>query len=89
MANDITDGKDPLFVTPEAARYIKMSAPSLERWRGQGLGPDFCKMGGSVRYRKSALDQYIEECTRSAAQMRRAKRNAEAAEAAGSNLETF
>lgn len=55
---------DPLFDTPTSAVYLDTSVPSMERWRGQGVGPDWIKMNGSVRYRKSALDRYIEECTR-------------------------
>jgi predicted DNA-binding transcriptional regulator AlpA len=55
---------DPLLDTPVAAAYLGSSVPTLERHRRFGTGPDWVKMGGLVRYRKSALDSYIEECTR-------------------------
>jgi hypothetical protein len=77
MAN-IQLNTDPLLDTAGAAEYLQSSIPTLERHRRVGLGPDFTKMGGIVRYRKSALDRYIEESTRSAPNLRRARRNAEA-----------
>ncbi len=55
---------DPLFDTAQAASYLHSSEPSLERFRRIGVGPKFVKMGGIVRYRRSDLDAYIDECTR-------------------------
>jgi len=59
---------DPLFDTLSAAKYLcddnPPSLPTMERWRKLGVGPAWTKMGGLVRYRKSALDAYIEQCTR-------------------------
>jgi predicted DNA-binding transcriptional regulator AlpA len=54
---------DPLLTTPEAAKYTKISAPTLARWRYAGLGPDWSKLGAGVRYRKSALDLFVEIST--------------------------
>lgn len=61
---------DPLFNTAGAAKYLMSSAPTLERWRRNGVGPDFCKMGAAIRYRKSALDRFIEASTRSVVKAR-------------------
>jgi len=55
---------DPLFDTFDAAAYLGTSIPTLERWRRLGTGPDWVKMSGIVRYRKSCLDSHIDECTR-------------------------
>lgn len=55
---------NPLFDTAQAASYLHSSEPSLERFRRLGGGPKFVKMGGIVRYRRSDLDLYIDECTR-------------------------
>jgi predicted DNA-binding transcriptional regulator AlpA len=55
---------DPLFDTPQAAVYLHSSEPTLERNRRLGAGPRWVKMGGIVRYRRSDLDAYIEQCTR-------------------------
>lgn len=55
---------DTLFETPAAARYIGSSVPTLVRWRQIGEGPAFIKSGRAVKYRKSALDRYLDDCTR-------------------------
>lgn len=46
--------------TPEAARYVRLSKPTLERFRISGDGPAFLKLGGAVRYRKADLDEWLE-----------------------------
>lgn len=46
--------------TPEAARYVRLSKPTLERLRISGGGPVFLKLGGAVRYRKTDLDAWLE-----------------------------
>jgi hypothetical protein len=61
---DYRSNGDPLFDTSGAAEYLKSSIPTLERWRRVGEGPDFSKMCGLVRYRKSALDRFIDASTR-------------------------
>lgn len=46
--------------TPEAARYVRLSKPTLERFRITGGGPVFLKLGGAVRYQKHDLDAWLE-----------------------------
>ena len=58
---------DPAFDTPEAARYIGVEPGTLEVWRSTGrYDLPFEKIGRSVRYRKSALDRWRAERTRTA-----------------------
>ena len=38
---------------------------TLQRWRTEGLGPRFLKIGHTVRYTKAALDAYLASCERS------------------------
>jgi len=49
------------MTTIEAAAYLRMSRQFLEcaRWRGDGSGPPYLKVGKSVRYRRSALDVWM------------------------------
>jgi hypothetical protein len=61
MADKIINS-DPLFDTAAAAEYGGWSIPTLERWRRNATGPRFAKMCGMVRYRKSWLDEFIEDC---------------------------
>lgn len=46
--------------TEEAAAFLKVKPATLEQWRWNGKGPQFIKMGRSVRYRKFDLDAFIE-----------------------------
>lgn len=48
-----------ILTTPEAATYVRLGKPTLERFRISGAGPQFCKLGGAVRYRKTDLDEWL------------------------------
>jgi len=49
--------------TAEAARYLGISCPTLERFRLKGDGPKFAKLTpgkrGPVRYRRADLDAWV------------------------------
>lgn len=46
--------------TREAADYVRLGKPTMERFRISGEGPVYVKLGGAVRYRKNDLDSWIE-----------------------------
>ena len=46
--------------TKEAANYVRLGKPTLERFRISGGGPRYCKLGGAVRYRRADLDAWLE-----------------------------
>ena len=37
-----------------------VTCSTLKKWRSQGLGPAYAKIGGSVLYRPVDLDSYVE-----------------------------
>lgn len=49
-----------VFDTAHAAEYLKLAQGTLERFRVQGIGPKFMKLGRAVRYRQADLDQWME-----------------------------
>ncbi len=49
-----------LLTTVEAAQYVRLGKPTLERIRVKGEGPLYCKLGGAVRYRRADLDAWLE-----------------------------
>ena len=50
---------DPAFDTPAAAEYLDVAPTTLEIWRSTGrYDLEYEKIGGRVRYRKSALDRF-------------------------------
>ena len=49
----------PLLTQEEAARFLALSPKTLARWRWAGRGPEFVKLGSSVRYQPEALHEFI------------------------------
>jgi excisionase family DNA binding protein len=49
-----------IFTTIEAAQYVRLAKPTLERFRLTGTGPAYCKLGGAVRYRRCDLDEWLQ-----------------------------
>jgi hypothetical protein len=54
-----------LLSTKSAARYLSdpsypLAFRTLERWRLEGKGPKFVKVGRKVFYRRQDLDAYLE-----------------------------
>lgn len=41
--------------------FKPLSKMTLHRWRQQGIGPNFYRVGKSIRYKVSDLDQYIRQ----------------------------
>jgi predicted DNA-binding transcriptional regulator AlpA len=41
------------------SRYTGKSVKTLQNMRWRSEGPPYCKLGGSVRYRKSDVDAWI------------------------------
>jgi excisionase family DNA binding protein len=53
-----------LLTTQEAAEFLRLSVPTLERMRSLGTGPDFIRLGQGKRcriaYRRTDLDAFLE-----------------------------
>ena len=48
------------FLTPgEAAAWLRSKERTLERWRGQGTGPPFMRLGRRVFYRLEGLESWV------------------------------
>lgn len=43
----------------QASQYMQISEKTLTKWRIQGIGPRFVKIGGLIRYRKLAIDDFL------------------------------
>ena len=42
----------------ELSYRLGVSCRTLERWRWQGVGPKFIKIGGRVKYRLSDIEEF-------------------------------
>lgn len=55
---------DPLFTPPQAASYLEVTESTLSVWRCTGrYNIQFIKVGRLVRYKKSALDAFLDRRT--------------------------
>ena len=55
---------DPIYTADEATKILRVGSPrTLERWRSDGTGPAFVKIGLRVGYTESALDKFIKQNT--------------------------
>ena len=50
--------------TNDAARFLGLSHRTMEKWRLQGLGPGFLKVGRRVLYDLRDLEDYLASCRR-------------------------
>ena len=57
-----------LYTTREAAIYLALEPGTLENWRYKQRGPKPTPLpGGSIRYDKADLDEWVEAAKRGAA----------------------
>jgi predicted site-specific integrase-resolvase len=54
-----TNVPEPLITEGEAAGILRVSLTSLRRWRRQGNGPMYRKLGRTVRYRPNDLSDFV------------------------------
>ncbi|GHC61924.1 helix-turn-helix transcriptional regulator [Neogemmobacter tilapiae] len=57
--NEKYDRRDTnILLERELAARWKMSARTLQRWRAQGWGPSFIRIGGAIRYTLADVEDY-------------------------------
>jgi predicted DNA-binding transcriptional regulator AlpA len=59
-----TTTTDSLLTPEEAAKFLKVSTSYLAKSRVDGSGPEFVKIGRTVRYLESSLRKFIRARTR-------------------------
>ena len=52
--------EDELLTTKQVAKLLTVSQATLESWRSGGGGPRYCRIGKLIRYRRSALQQWLD-----------------------------
>jgi predicted site-specific integrase-resolvase len=58
-------GAYDLLKPSRVAEMLDVDEETLKRWRSNDVGPRHVKLVGGIRYRKSDIESYIEENTRS------------------------
>jgi predicted DNA-binding transcriptional regulator AlpA len=54
-----------LLTDPELTAMLKIKVNTLADWRHRGKGPRYIKVGQLVRYRRSDVESWLEDNTRS------------------------
>ena len=57
--NKLEQALEALLNESAAAQVLLLRRRTLSRWRWEGKGPAYCKIGGAVRYRLADLEVYI------------------------------
>lgn len=47
--------------TRTLSEYLNIAEPTVRRWRREGKGPAFLRLGGSIRYRPEEVEKWIEQ----------------------------
>lgn len=51
----------PLLTTLEACALLQVSHYTMRRWRLDGKGPAFIKIGSNVRYTHTCIQTYLDQ----------------------------
>lgn len=54
---------ETLLDSREAAERLNVVPFTIKRWRREGVGPSYIKIGGRVYYTAQQIDEYIESRT--------------------------
>ena len=46
----------------EVASWLNIRLATLRRWRFEGRGPKFLKLGSAVRYRSADVQEWLQKC---------------------------
>ena len=52
---------EPLLSPEEAAKLLNVKEQTLALWRSKSMGPSFCKIEKSVKYKREDLETYIKD----------------------------
>jgi len=53
--------ENELLTTEQLAELLGIRPNTIEGWRLKGQGPRFCKLGRSIRYRRSDVEDWIND----------------------------
>ncbi len=62
MPAPVTALAPALLSDAELAKYLGVSVAALRKWRVNGTGPRWIKLGALVRYRLSDVHEYLDNC---------------------------
>jgi hypothetical protein len=61
------DNRDGLWTPQGLAKELSVAVATLSDWRVRRIGPDFIKIGGLVRYKRSDVERWLDGCAQKGA----------------------
>lgn len=56
--------------TSQAAKILRQSVRTLQRWRWQGRGPEYARIGRRILYSSTAISDYFAKCSQKKREVR-------------------
>ena len=50
-----------VMTEPETAEHIGISLSGLRKWRNDGRGPAYVRLGRLIRYRRTDIEEWLEK----------------------------
>jgi excisionase family DNA binding protein len=50
-----------VMTEPETAEHIGISLSGLRKWRSDGRGPPYVRLGRLIRYRRTVVEEWLEK----------------------------
>ena len=54
------ESPEMIFTEHEVGEVLRVSLATVRRWRRREIGPDFVKLGSSVRYKQEAVLSWLQ-----------------------------
>lgn len=54
--------EESLLTTAEVSEILRKPVGTLRQWRHRNYGPQGFRLGGTVVYRRGAVDEWVREC---------------------------
>ena len=62
---------EPLLDEKQAAEYFRLKPATLCKWRSEGWGPTYFRLGRLIRYKANDLKEWLQECDRYYSQLKK------------------
>ena len=57
-----SDDVSQMLTEKQVSHRLNVSQAALRKWRWEGSGPGYLRLGKCIRYRKEDLDKWLESC---------------------------
>lgn len=62
LLRPLPDNDEALIPSRQMPAYVGLSSQTLARWRHEGKGPEYVKIGRKVAYKAGVIRKWLETC---------------------------